>query len=116
MGKRSGAAGVAPAPLRGYASSVSRTTPSPANPSRSPNPWARALRDRRGAPLKRRPAQSALAFVAALALPLLGLAQPAPPAAPSDTLVVAWADFTAGILESTIVAVLPDPSAKLGVW
>jgi photosystem II stability/assembly factor-like uncharacterized protein len=40
-----------------------------------------------------------------------------PTSAPSqETIIPAWADFTAGILEPGILAILPDPSAKLGVW
>lgn len=63
---------------------------------------------------------------------LLGLssahAQPAPPSAPLPGIpapgsgapgtqeVLAWADFTAGILEPAVLVVLPDPSAPNGVW
>jgi photosystem II stability/assembly factor-like uncharacterized protein len=54
-------------------------------------------------------------IVAALAPVSVAWAQPT--SAPSqETIVQAWADFTAGVLEPGILAILPDPSAKLGVW
>jgi photosystem II stability/assembly factor-like uncharacterized protein len=54
-------------------------------------------------------------IVAILAPTYVAWAQPT--SAPTqETIISAWADFTAGILEPGILAILPDPSAKLGVW